>query len=122
MTEKVTENKSLFIKLLTKNKNKDIVVVTIDGQAFKGKLVDFDNECLVLDNVVERKAEWGPWSKPLVTLPQSDKAKVTTTQILGGSTGLTLAKLQTVAIRLATISRIWEWLPQELEEGPWTPV
>lgn len=82
-------DKSVFTKILRENLNKDIVVVTIDEQAFRGRLLEFDDEAIAITNVMEsyrKDMNWTQWHKPIGTL--HEKA--------------------TLAIRIETISRIWE--------------
>lgn len=103
---------SLLEEKLKNNLNKKIIVATTDGMAFQGKLVAFDDVCIVLDNVLEREAKEKdtPLREPLIHLSEKEYSE----RIRAGSRGLGVAKLHRVTILLATISRIWDSSVEEL--------
>lgn len=103
---------SLLEEKLKNNLNKKIIVVTMDGMAFQGELIAYDNECIVLDKVLEREAKEKsiPLREPLIQLSEEESSE----RIKSGTTGLGVAKLHRVTIRLATISRIWDFSVEEL--------
>lgn len=94
---------------------KDIVVVMIDGQAFKGKLVSYDTESLVLDNVMEARATDARWREALVTMPITGSEAEAAGGIMLGDTGTSMLKLTTVIVRIPHITRVWVWAPKKPE-------
>ena len=98
---------TIFQDILKENLNKEIVVETIDGHTFKGKLIEFDHEALQLTDVLERKnARTHDWCEYIVSIPLSLNPAEKK-----GLSGVSLGKLTSVVIRLNTISRIWNWEP-----------
>jgi small nuclear ribonucleoprotein (snRNP)-like protein len=94
---------------------KDIVVVMVDGQAFKGKLMSYDGECIVLDNVMEARATDARWREALVTVPITGYEAEAGGGIMIGDTGTSMLKLTTVIIRISHITRVWIWAPKKPE-------
>lgn len=95
--------------------NKDIVIVMTDGQAFKGKLRSYDDNSLILEEVMEARATDARWREALVTVPVSDFESGGAGGIMIGDTGSSMLKLTTVIIMLPHISRIWIWAPKKPE-------
>ena len=89
-----------------------------DGQAFKGTLVAFDDECIRLTDVMESRATDARWREALVTVPTKDKESQSfgiTSGIMIGDTGTSMLKLTTVILRIQHISRVWLWMPEKPE-------
>ena len=76
---------------------KDIIVVQIDERAFKGRLVEFDSEALVLQDVLEADTEQPRWKIPTMALPRVEETESSTI----------IYRVDKVVIRLATVARIW---------------
>jgi small nuclear ribonucleoprotein (snRNP)-like protein len=93
---------------------KELAVVCVDGNAYKGRLEKFDDEAIVLHETLELRKEDLRWVEPTVSprmegsdlTGQIDAYGVVDTQKLRVS-------LRTVIIRINTISRIWPWIPFE---------
>lgn len=88
---------------------KEMVVVMNDGRAFKGVLIKFDKDVVVLRNVLEAKAENPVWKESIVTTRILGKQEVKGTVI--GDTDV--VKLDEVLLRVQMISRIWAWTPHK---------
>lgn len=89
--------------------NKEMVVVMNDGRAFKGMLIKFDNDVVVLRNVLEAKAENPVWKESTASTRILGKQEVKGTII--GDTDV--VKLDEVILRIEMVSRIWRWIPQK---------
>ena len=74
----------------------DILVVTMDSRTFKGRLVEYDEEAMLLDSVIETSTREIKWRKPEVALPAS-----------GGSGGNIMHPLDEVMVLTAQVLRIW---------------
>ena len=74
----------------------DILVVTMDSRTFKGRLVEYDEEAMLLDSVIETSTREIKWRKPEVALPAS-----------GGSGGNVMHPLDEVMVLTAQVLRIW---------------
>ncbi len=88
---------------------KETVVVMDDGRAFKGILIEFDKDVMILRNVLEAKAENPVW-----------RESTASTRILGGQEvkgtvigDTDVVKLDEVILRMEMVSRIWQWVPQK---------
>jgi len=75
---------------------RDILVVTMDSRTFKGRLVEYDEEAMLLDSVIETSTREIKWRKPEVALPAS-----------GGSGGNVIHPLDEVMVLTAQVLRIW---------------
>lgn len=89
--------------------NKEMVVVMNDGRAFKGMLIKFDKDVVVLRNVLEAKAENPVWRESTASTRILGKQEVKGTVI--GDTDV--VKLDEVILRVQMVSRIWRWIPQK---------
>jgi len=94
---------------------KDIVLVMSDGQAFKGKLSAFDEENIMLTDVMESRATDARWREALVTVPSAGIEGVGGSGIMIGDSGTSMLKLTTVILRIQHISRVWLWKPETPE-------
>jgi len=104
---------SILSELLEKMLNRDIVVVMDDGMAFKGILKRYDDEGLLLIDVMETKASDGRWREALITVPSSSEEGSIMGGIMLGDTGSSMLKLTSVYISLAHVSRVWIWSPEK---------
>lgn len=91
---------------------KELAVVCTDGSAFKGRLEKFDDEAIVLQETLELRKEDLRWVEPTVS-PRMDTADISSHIDAYGvvDTSKLRVSLRTVIIRIATISRIWPWMP-----------
>jgi small nuclear ribonucleoprotein (snRNP)-like protein len=94
---------------------KEIVLVMSDGQAFKGKLSAFDDENIMLTDVMESRAADARWREALVTVPTTGFEGGGGRGIMIGDSGTSMLKLTTVILRIRHVSRIWLWKPETPE-------
>jgi len=95
----------------------EIVVVMVDNRAFRGTLVDFDADDIVLRNVVEALPNNASgWEEP--TSSTGIVQKVVTWQGVFSheDTRADIVKLKDVMIRNAHVLRIWEWSLKNVEK------
>jgi small nuclear ribonucleoprotein (snRNP)-like protein len=108
----------------------EIVVVMDDNRAFRGTLIEFDAETIVLRNVVEALPNNASgWEEP--TSSTGIVQKVVTWQgvFAHEDTRADIVKLKDVMIRTTGVLRIWEWSLKNVErpthmemgEGSGTP-
>ena len=98
---------------------REIIVVMVDGRAFKGILSEFDESALVLKEVLETATSEVRWRPPLVPVPGSKN------QPEGEATGfITLGegerafgRLKEVVISPAGVLRVWLYQPEEYRPG-----
>lgn len=108
---------SLLQKKLKELMNKEMLIVMEDGRGFKGRLVEYDDEYIILKDVIESSTVELRWRVPLVALPPSEKStKLGEGGITVGDTGSKLVKLNEVMIRIPMILRIWTWAPEKVKE------
>lgn len=95
----------------------EIVVVMEDNRAFRGTLIEFDAETLVLRNVVEALPNNASgWEEP--TSSTGIVQKVVTWQGVFSheNTNADIVKLKDVMIQTAHVLRIWEWSLNNVEK------
>lgn len=108
---------SILQKRLKELLQKEMLIVMEDGRGFKGKLVEYDDEYIVLKDVIESSTVELRWRVPLVALPPSEKGTDLDKEGLTiGDTGSKLVKLREVMIRIPMILRIWTWTPEKVKE------
>lgn len=105
----------LLQKRLQELMNKEILVIMEDGKGFKGKLVEYDDEYIVLREVIEGSIDELKWRAPMLALPITEK-NAGLGGITVGDSGSRLVKLNEVIIRISMILRIWLWTPEKVEE------
>lgn len=101
---------TLLESKLKSSVGQEIVVVMVDNRAFRGILVDFDTETLILRNVVEALPNNASgWEEP--TSSTAIVQKIVTWQGVFSheDTSAEVVKLKDVMIRLSGVLRIWEW-------------
>ncbi len=76
---------------------RDILVVTVDSRTYKGRLIEFDEEAMLLDNVIETSTREVRWKKPEVALPSGP----------GTEGGNTIHPLEEVMVLTKQVLRIW---------------
>jgi small nuclear ribonucleoprotein (snRNP)-like protein len=91
----------LFEQELTTLLKTEIAVIMNDGQAYRGILVRFDNEVVVLENVYETSNDEIDWVEV-----SDDKSKATAIKGYIPWRRVTLPKL---IVRVPMILRIWPW-------------
>ena len=79
----------------------DIIVVQVDGRVFKGRLAEFDEEAIILEDVVETSTTDLKWRVPIAAVPQAQRGET------AGEGEPNVVRLTKVIIRMATILRIW---------------
>lgn len=95
----------------------EIVVVMVDNRAFRGVLVEFDDDTIVLRNVVEALPNNASgWEEP--TSSTGIVHKVVTYQGVFSHEDTTaeVVKLKDVMIRTTGVLRIWEWSLKNVEK------
>lgn len=88
----------------------EIVVVMMDNRAFRGTLVEFDAETIVLRNVVEALPNNAAgWEEPTVSTGMIQKVVTWHGTFSHEDTRAEVVKLKDVAIRVSGVLRIWEF-------------
>ena len=106
----------------------EIVVVMVDNRAFRGTLVEHDDDTIVLRSVVEGLPNNASgWEEPTVSTGVVTKVVTWQGTFAHEDTRADVVKLKDVAIRLAHVLRIWEYSIKNAErpshlEGSDTPV
>jgi small nuclear ribonucleoprotein (snRNP)-like protein len=106
-------------KYLQKFVNKEVLLVQIDGNAFKGKLVEFDDTHIVLENVIQTSTSQRNWFRVTVAVPRSgapSKDKLIGGTIVGDSDSM-LLELNTAVFSLTHTARVWLWTPKVVDDG-----
>jgi small nuclear ribonucleoprotein (snRNP)-like protein len=94
----------------------EIVVVMVDNRAFRGTLMEFDAEDIVLRNVVEAAPNNASgWEE--TTSSTGIVHKVVTWQGVFSheNTAAEIVKLKDVMVRTSGVLRIWEWSLKNVE-------
>ena len=101
---------SLIQTKLKQHVGQEIVVVMVDNRAFRGTLVEFDEETLVLRNVVEALPNNAAgWEEPTVSTGIIQKVVTWHGTFSHEDTSAQVVKLKDVMIRLAHVLRVWEF-------------
>lgn len=88
----------------------EIVVVMLDNRAFRGTLVEFDAEDIVLRNVVEALPNNAAgWEEPTVSTGIIQKVVTWHGTFSHEDTSAQVVKLKDVIIRLDKVLRVWEF-------------
>lgn len=88
----------------------EIVVVMIDNRAFRGRLVEFDSETVVLNSVVEALPNNAAgWEEPTASTGVVHKVVTWQGTFSHDDTRADVVKLKDVMIRTSGVLRIWEW-------------
>jgi small nuclear ribonucleoprotein (snRNP)-like protein len=95
------------LKLLT---GSDVVVVMADNRAFRGTLVEHDEDTIVLRNVVEALPNNNSgWEEPTVSTGVTQKVVTFHGTFSHDDTSAQIVKLKDVIIRTSGVLRIWEY-------------
>jgi small nuclear ribonucleoprotein (snRNP)-like protein len=106
-------------KYLAKFLKKEVLVVQVDGNAFKGTLVEHDDRFLVMENIIQTSTKQRNWFRVTVAVPRSgtpSKDKLIGGTIVGDTESM-LLELKTALISVDHIMRIWLWTPKIVEEA-----
>ncbi len=110
---------AIIEKYLEKFQGKDVLLVQVDGNAFKGKLMDYDDKYIVLENVIQTSTQQRNWFRVTVAVPRS--GTISKDKLIGGTivgdTESMLLELKTALVSLDHIMRIWLWTPKLVEEA-----
>ena len=96
--------------------DKELAVTCVDGKSYRGRLERYDDEAIVLQEVLELSKEDYQWIDPTVS-PRSDGGDISSHIDVYGAvdTRKLLVSLRHVIIRIDTISRIWPWQPKDAQ-------
>jgi small nuclear ribonucleoprotein (snRNP)-like protein len=95
----------------------ELVVVMADNRAFRGTLVEFDAETLVLRNVVEALPNNASgWEEPTVSTGVTQKVVTYHGTFAHEDPSSEIVKLKDVMIRLTGVLRIWEFSLKNVEK------
>ncbi|HVM46312.1 MAG TPA: hypothetical protein VM582_10290 [Candidatus Thermoplasmatota archaeon] len=101
---------SLLQQKLKSYAGQEIVVVMGDNRAFRGQLVEHDEQVLVLRNVVEALPNNAAgWEEPTVSTGMIQKVVTWHGTFSHEDTRADVVKLKDVTIMLAGVLRIWEF-------------
>lgn len=113
---------SLLQSKLQAYQDLEIVVVMVDNRAFRGTLVEHDENVIVLRNVVEALPNNAAgWEEPTVSTGMIQKVVTWHGTFSHEDTSAQVVKLKDVIIRIDHVLRIWEFsmknlaLPQHVE-------
>jgi len=98
---------------------KEILIVQVDGNAFKGTLMEYDENFLTLENVIQTSTKQRNWFRVTVAVPRGgtpSKDKLIGGTIVGDTESM-LLELKTALISINHIMRIWLWTPKRVEEA-----
>lgn len=98
--------------------NKDILVVQVDGNAFKGKLLAYDDSHILMENMIQTSTTQRSWFTVTVAVPKEngDSDRVVGGTVVGDSNSK-LLKLKTAILSIDHITRVWLWTPELMQEG-----
>lgn len=101
---------SLLLNKLKQHLGQEIVVVMVDNRAFRGMLVEFDADALVMRNVVEALPNNAAgWEEPTVSTGIVHKVVTWHGTFSHEDTRAEVVKLKDVTISLPHVLRIWEF-------------
>lgn len=99
---------TLMEKKLKKLRDRKLIVVMEDGEAFLGKLKEFDNDTIVLTEVYEGPSSEINWSDLKDNIDDVDRNNE-----VHGFVNWVSVNLEQVFLRVDHISRIWPWILTE---------
>lgn len=100
--------------------DKEVAVTCIDGRSYRGRLERYDDQAIVLQEVLELSKDDYQWTDPTVS-PRSDGDISGHIDVYGAvDTRKLVVSLRCVVIRTSTITRIWPWQPKDAVAGPVT--
>lgn len=91
-------------------KGEQVVVVMADHRAFRGKLVDFDDQVMVLSDVVEGSTQnTKGWEEPTVSTGLIEKVVTWQGVFAHENPGAEQVRLKDAIILLSGVLRMWEF-------------
>ena len=107
---------SLLENKLKSLHDQEIVVVMADNRAFRGTLVDFDANTLILRNVVEALPNNAAgWEEPTASTGIVHKVVTYSGVFSHEDTRAEVVRLKDAMIQIAHVLRIWEWSTKNVE-------
>ena len=101
----------------------EIVVVMSDNRAFRGTLMDFDVETIILRNVVESLPNNAAgWEETTASTGIKHKVATWNGVFSHEDTSAEIVKLKDVMIRTTGVLRIWEWSLSNTEKPSHTDI
>lgn len=95
---------------LTALKGEQVVVVMADHRAFRGQVVDFDDQVIVLSDVVEGSTQnTKGWEEPTVSTGLIEKVVTWQGTFAHESTDAEQVRLKDSILLISGILRIWEY-------------
>jgi small nuclear ribonucleoprotein (snRNP)-like protein len=96
--------------------NAEIVVVMVDNRAFRGTLVDFDAQTLILRNVVEALPNNAAgWEEPTASTGIVHKVVTYSGVFSHEDTRADVVRLKDAMVQIGHVLRIWEWSTKNVE-------
>ncbi|HID73586.1 MAG TPA: hypothetical protein EYP43_00895 [Thermoplasmata archaeon] len=87
---------NLLRRYLDGKMGEQVLVVTVDGRSFMGELMEYDEEAMILSQVIETSTRETKWHRPAIALPSPD-----------GTGGNVIQHLDEVMILLSGVLRMW---------------
>jgi len=89
--------------------NREIVVVMVDGRAFKGVLTEYDETAMVLKDVLETSTSEVRWKLPFIQAPGFRYDSRSSGDMVFGEREKLAPSEKEVVLILHSIIRIWLW-------------
>lgn len=100
----------VLARRLTELVDEKVVVVMLDGRAFLGTLREFDDRCLVLEDVVEGSTDNAHgWEEPTVGTGLAHKVVTWSGVFSHEDKDAEVVRLKDVLVQLQGVLRVWEW-------------
>lgn len=104
-------------------KGKELVVVLTDSHSYRGVLVDFDTETLILKDVTEGgSANAHGWEEPTVSTGITRKLVTVQGVFSNEDKDAEIVRFKDVLIRIPHVIRVYEWSPQNLAKPQYLQV
>lgn len=101
---------SIFTSKLKDLVGQEIVVVMVDNRAFRGKLVEHDDDTIVLNSVVEALPNNAAgWEEPTASTAIVHKVVTWQGVFSHDDARADVVRLKDVIIRAQHVLRVWEW-------------
>jgi small nuclear ribonucleoprotein (snRNP)-like protein len=106
---------SLIQHRLKEVMDQQILIVQTDGKAFKGKLVEFDDNFILLHDCLETGTKDVKWRSVMVPIPSPKDKAIRSEEggITYGEREKKVAVLRKVMINIQQVMRMWLWDPEE---------
>lgn len=113
----------LLLDRLAQWKGKELVVVLTDSHSYRGVLVDFDRETLILKDVKEGgNANAHGWEEPTVSTGIARKLVTVQGIFSNEDKDADIVRFKDVLIQTAHIIRVYEWSPENLAKPQYLEV